>query len=42
MAAAGLLATANGPGSSVLGGRRTGDCALSVLTHHLDELFRSP
>ncbi|WP_110946309.1 TetR/AcrR family transcriptional regulator [Streptomyces avicenniae] len=42
MAAAGLLAMTNGLGSSVLGGQRTGDAALAILTHHLDELFRSP
>ncbi|MEV7781794.1 TetR/AcrR family transcriptional regulator [Kitasatospora sp. NPDC088351] len=42
MTAAGLLALVNGLGSSVLGGQRTGDAALAILTHHLDELFRSP
>ncbi|AUY54720.1 TetR/AcrR family transcriptional regulator [Streptomyces sp. CB01881] len=42
MTAAGLLAMVNGLGSSVLGGQRTGEAALAVLTHHLDELFRSP
>jgi AcrR family transcriptional regulator len=42
MTAAGLLAMVNGLGSSVLGGQRTGDTALAILTHHLDELFRSP
>ncbi|MEU9048419.1 MULTISPECIES: TetR/AcrR family transcriptional regulator [unclassified Kitasatospora] len=42
MTAAGLLAMVNGLGSSVLGGQRTGDAALAILTHHLDELFRSP
>ncbi|WP_406194681.1 TetR family transcriptional regulator C-terminal domain-containing protein [Kitasatospora sp. NBC_01560] len=40
--AAGLLAMVNGLGSSVLGGQRTGDAALAILTRHLDELFRSP
>ncbi|MFD4398282.1 TetR/AcrR family transcriptional regulator [Kitasatospora sp. NPDC058478] len=40
MTAAGLLAMVNGLGSSVLGGQRTGDAALAILTHHLDELFR--
>ncbi|MCX4744060.1 TetR family transcriptional regulator C-terminal domain-containing protein [Kitasatospora sp. NBC_01287] len=40
MTAAGLLAMVNGLGSSVLGGQRTGDEALAVLAHHLDELFR--
>ncbi|MCX4688753.1 TetR/AcrR family transcriptional regulator [Kitasatospora purpeofusca] len=38
--AAGLLALTNGLGSSVLGGQRTGDAALAILTHHLDELFQ--
>ncbi|MBP0450479.1 MULTISPECIES: TetR/AcrR family transcriptional regulator [unclassified Kitasatospora] len=42
MTAAGLLAMVNGLGSSVLGGQRTGEAALAVLTHHLDELFISP
>lgn len=42
MAAAGLLAMVNGLGSSVLGGQRTGEQAMAVLTHHLDELFRPP
>ncbi|MFG3053561.1 TetR/AcrR family transcriptional regulator [Kitasatospora sp. NPDC048239] len=42
MTAAGLLAMVNGLGSSVLGGQRTGDAALAILTHHLDELYRSP
>ncbi|MDH6126065.1 TetR/AcrR family transcriptional regulator [Kitasatospora sp. GP82] len=42
MTAAGMLAMVNGLGSSVLGGQRTGDAALAILTHHLDELFRSP
>ncbi|MEU3180724.1 TetR/AcrR family transcriptional regulator [Streptomyces sp. ZG43] len=42
MTAAGLLAMVNGLGSSVLGGQRTGDAALAVLAHHLDELFREP
>ncbi|MEU5382812.1 TetR/AcrR family transcriptional regulator [Kitasatospora cineracea] len=37
--AAGLAAMVNGLGQSVLGGQRTGEQALSVLTHHLDELF---
>ncbi|MFD0274053.1 TetR/AcrR family transcriptional regulator [Kitasatospora sp. NPDC127111] len=37
--AAGLLAMVNGLGSSVLGGQRTGDAALAILAHHLDELF---
>ncbi|GAA3058296.1 TetR/AcrR family transcriptional regulator [Kitasatospora albolonga] len=41
IAAAGLLAMVNGLGSSVLGGQRTGDAALAILTHHLDELFRA-
>lgn len=41
MTAAGLLAMVNGLGSSVLGGQRTGDAALAVLTHHLNELFRT-
>ncbi|MQS12827.1 TetR/AcrR family transcriptional regulator [Streptomyces kaniharaensis] len=41
MAAAGLLAMVNGLGSSVLGGQRTGDAALAILAHHLEELFRS-
>ena len=40
LAAAGLLAMVNGLGSSVLGGQRTGEQALAVLSHHLDELFR--
>lgn len=40
--AAGLLAMVNGLGSSVLGGQRTGDAALAILAHHLDELFRAP
>lgn len=40
--AAGLLAMVNGLGASVLGGQRTGEQALAVLTHHLDELFRVP
>ncbi|WP_030245656.1 TetR/AcrR family transcriptional regulator [Streptomyces sp. NRRL S-350] len=40
--AAGLLAMVNGLGSSVLGGQRTGDVALTILTCHLDELFRAP
>ncbi|TDC76778.1 TetR family transcriptional regulator, partial [Streptomyces hainanensis] len=39
---AGLLAMGNGLGSSVWGGQRDGDVALAILTHHLDELFRSP
>ncbi|MEU6040542.1 TetR/AcrR family transcriptional regulator [Actinomadura sp. NPDC047616] len=42
MTAAGLLALVNGLGQSVLGGQRDGEAALAVLTHHLDELFRSP
>ncbi|MGW4969720.1 TetR/AcrR family transcriptional regulator [Streptomyces albidoflavus] len=42
MTAAGLLAIVNGLGSGVLGGQRTGDAALAVLTHHLDELFGEP
>ncbi|MDT0317148.1 TetR/AcrR family transcriptional regulator [Streptomyces millisiae] len=42
MTAAGLLAMVNGLGSSVLGGQRSGESALTILTHHLDELFRSP
>ncbi|MFI9364284.1 TetR/AcrR family transcriptional regulator [Kitasatospora sp. NPDC053057] len=42
MAAAGLLAMVNGLGSSVLGGQRTGEQVLAILTHHLDELFRAP
>ncbi|NUV38600.1 TetR family transcriptional regulator C-terminal domain-containing protein, partial [Streptomyces sp. KAI-27] len=42
MTAAGLLAMVNGLGSGVLGGQRTGDAALAVLTHHLDELFGGP
>ncbi|WP_441248133.1 TetR/AcrR family transcriptional regulator [Kitasatospora sp. McL0602] len=42
MTAAGLLAMVNGLGSSVLGGQRTGDAALAILTHHLDELFGAP
>ncbi|WP_442910878.1 TetR/AcrR family transcriptional regulator [Kitasatospora sp. NBC_01266] len=42
LTAAGMLAMVNGLGSSVLGGQRTGDAALAILTHHLDELFRSP
>ncbi|MFJ2188863.1 TetR/AcrR family transcriptional regulator [Kitasatospora sp. NPDC087861] len=41
MTAAGLLAMVNGLGSSVLGRQRTGDAALAILTHHLDELFRT-
>jgi hypothetical protein len=41
MTAAGLLAMVNGLGSSVLSGQRTGEAALAILTHHLDELFRS-
>lgn len=40
--AAGLLAMVNGLGSSVLGGQRTGDDALAILTHHLNEVFRGP
>ncbi|MDH6115249.1 hypothetical protein P3T36_004168 [Kitasatospora sp. MAP12-15] len=40
MTAAGMLALVNGLGSSVLGGQRTGEAALAILTHHLDELFR--
>nr|WP_202481444.1 TetR/AcrR family transcriptional regulator [Streptomyces sp. SID5594] len=39
MVAAGLMAMVNGLGSSVLGGQRTGEAALGVLRHHLDELF---
>ncbi|GIG56825.1 hypothetical protein Lfu02_11970 [Longispora fulva] len=39
LAAAGLLAMTNGLGSSVLGGQRTGEAALAILTHHLAELF---
>ncbi|WP_237492917.1 TetR family transcriptional regulator C-terminal domain-containing protein [Streptomyces sp. YIM 132580] len=39
MVAAGLMAMVNGLGSSVLGGQRTGNAALIVLRHHLDELF---
>ncbi|MDH6132583.1 AcrR family transcriptional regulator [Kitasatospora sp. MAA4] len=39
MTAAGLLAMVNGLGSSVLGGQRTGEAALVILAHHLDELF---
>ncbi|AXG78759.1 TetR/AcrR family transcriptional regulator [Streptomyces paludis] len=42
MTAAGLLAMVNGLGSSVLGGQRTGDEALAILNHHLNELFRTP
>ncbi|GAA2132658.1 TetR/AcrR family transcriptional regulator [Kitasatospora kazusensis] len=42
MTAAGLLAMVNGLGSSVLGGQRTGDAALAILAHCLDELFGSP
>ncbi|WP_344636556.1 TetR/AcrR family transcriptional regulator [Kitasatospora cystarginea] len=42
MTAAGLLAMVNGLGSSVLGYQRTGEAALAILNHHLDELFRSP
>ncbi|MER5354516.1 TetR/AcrR family transcriptional regulator [Kitasatospora sp. NPDC002551] len=42
VAAAGLLAMVNGLGSSVLGGQRTGEAALAILTHHLDELFLTP
>ncbi|MFF1904479.1 TetR/AcrR family transcriptional regulator [Kitasatospora sp. NPDC058218] len=38
--AAGLLALTNGLGSSVLGGQRTGEAALAILAHHLDELFQ--
>jgi AcrR family transcriptional regulator len=38
---AGLLAMVNGLGQSVLGGQRTGDAALAILTHHLNELFRT-
>ncbi|MER7582002.1 TetR family transcriptional regulator C-terminal domain-containing protein [Kitasatospora sp. NPDC097691] len=40
--AAGLLAMVNGLGSSVLGGQRSGEEALAILTYHLDELFRTP
>ncbi|MEY9910763.1 AcrR family transcriptional regulator [Catenulispora sp. MAP12-49] len=36
MAAAGLLAMVNGLGSSVLGGQRTGEEALTVLRYYLD------
>jgi len=39
MTAAGLLAMVNGLGSSVLGGQRTGEAALAILTYHLDDLF---
>ncbi len=39
MTAAGLLAMVNGFGSSVLGGQRTGEEALAIVRHHLDELF---
>ncbi|MFJ2579278.1 TetR/AcrR family transcriptional regulator [Kitasatospora aureofaciens] len=39
LTAAGLLAMTNGLGSSVLGGQRSGEAALTVLGHHLDELF---
>ncbi|GAA1988978.1 TetR/AcrR family transcriptional regulator [Catenulispora subtropica] len=39
MVAAGLLAMVNGLGSSVLGGQRDSDEAMTVLTYHLDELF---
>ncbi|BAJ31833.1 putative TetR family transcriptional regulator [Kitasatospora setae KM-6054] len=39
IAAAGLAAMVNGLGQSVLGGQRTGEQALAVLTRHLDELF---
>ncbi|KJY28431.1 TetR/AcrR family transcriptional regulator [Streptomyces sp. NRRL S-495] len=42
IAAAGLLAMVNGLGSSVLGGQRTGEAALAILTRHLDELFLDP
>jgi AcrR family transcriptional regulator len=41
LTAAGLLAMVNGLGSSVLGGQRTGEAALGILTYHLDELFGS-
>ncbi|MFE9425927.1 TetR/AcrR family transcriptional regulator [Kitasatospora sp. NPDC006697] len=37
-----LLATANGLGSSVLGGQRDGEAALAILHHRLVELFRRP
>lgn len=36
MAAAGLLAMVNGLGSSVLGGQRTGEEALTILRYYLD------
>ncbi len=39
LTAAGLLAMTNGLGSSVLGGQRSGEAALAILAHHLDELF---
>ncbi|RKR93124.1 TetR family transcriptional regulator [Micromonospora pisi] len=39
LTAAGLLALTNGLGSSVLGGQRGADAALSILTYHLDRLF---
>ncbi|RPK78118.1 hypothetical protein [Streptomyces sp. ADI98-10] len=39
MVAAGQMAMVNGLGSSVLSCQRTGKAALSVLRHHLDELF---
>lgn len=42
IAAAGLLAMVNGLGSSVLGGQRSGEAALAILTRHLDELFLDP
>ncbi|MGK4585809.1 TetR/AcrR family transcriptional regulator [Kitasatospora sp. HPMI-4] len=42
MTAAGLAAMVNGLGSSVLGHQRTGDSAMAILNHHLDQLFRSP
>jgi AcrR family transcriptional regulator len=37
--AAGLLAMTNGLVSSVLGGQRTAEAALTILTSHLDELW---
>jgi len=37
--AAGLLALTNGLGASVVGGQRSSEAAVAVLTYHLDRLF---
>ena len=39
LTAAGLLALTNGLASSILGGQRDGDAAVTVLRHHLDLIF---